>query len=312
MLIALVCAACTGAGTATEPARTSGPPTTTTTTTASVVTSPATSTAPTTEMTSAPESTAEPGSLSSIYAQYATTETYYADLDTDVFAPSEKGAWPVVVTLHGGGWFAGDRNSMNLLADRLAGRGMVVFNPSYRTVALGGRFPTTVDDVACAVGHARETADRFTDTPDRVVVVGYSAGAHLGALVTLAPGQFGTECGDGTSLGVDAFVGLAGPYDTDLFDFLLAPWFGTDRADDPEPWKQGNPFTYVQLAPEVPVLLLHGDADQVVPPIFSESFAAALEDAGIPVQLELLSGAEHGTINDPRVVGDRIADFIQP
>ncbi len=163
--------------------------------------------------------------------------------------------------------------------------------------------------MACAVALARDRAPEFTTTPDRVVIVGHSAGAHLASLVAVAPGAFGSDCPVPGSRAVDAFVGLAGPYDTDRFDFLLAPWFGTSLEEDPAPWEAGNPFTYLADAPDIPYVLVHGDLDEVVPPIFSEELAAALEDAGKDVTLELVARGDHGVVNAPLVVGDLIADL---
>lgn len=274
---------------------------TTTTTTAPPATTPS-ATSTTTERSG-------PSRQELVYDHFVETVPVQAGVEADVHAPEERGPWPVIVTVHGGGWFLGEPAAMGPLADGLAARGAVVVNTGYRTAGDGGGFPQSVDDVACAVALAREVAPAFTTTPDRVVIVGHSAGAHLASLVAVAPGTFGSGCPYTGSRAVDGFVGLAGPYDTDRFDFLLAPWFGTRFDEDPGPWEEGNPYTYLATAPDIPYLLIHGDEDQVVPAVFSEEFAAALEDAGLDVTLEILPRADHGVVNAPLVVGDRIAAF---
>lgn len=280
------------------------PTTTSTTTTTTTVSSAPTS--PSTTTTEAPAPTE-----AVVQFQFlAAGEIYANDQDVDIHAPNELGPWPVVVTIHGGGWFAGALGTMSALADDLAGRGAVVFNATYRTVTKGGSFPGTVDDVACAVAYARHRAPAFTTTPDRVVIVGHSAGAHLASLVALAPGEFGDGCPWAEDTTADALIGLAGPYNTDRLAVILGPFFGTDPRQDPGPWLRGNPLTYVADSPGIPILLIHGDADQVAPVEFSVEFEEALVDAGKPVVLELLPAAEHNAVRDPRVVAETIYEFI--
>jgi acetyl esterase/lipase len=271
---------------------------------AAVSAAPATTTTPATPPTPAPPSTTV-APATGVPEHLVATETSGRGGPVDVYAPAEVGPWPVIVTVHGGGWYGGSPDTMAPLADGLAARGAVVYNASYRTIRRRGRFPDTVDDVACAAANAVATASRYTTTPGAVVLVGHSAGAHLAALATLAPGRFGTACG---WAGAAGFVGLAGPYNTDLLGFLLEPFFGTRFAEDPEPWKAGNPLTYAADPREMPVLLLHGDADEVVAFSFTEELAAALAEGG-PVEAELLAGVDHASIIDPQQVADRILAF---
>jgi acetyl esterase/lipase len=167
-----------------------------------------------------------------------------------------------------------------------------------------------VDDVACAIEFARNSAAEFSTTPDQVTVVGYSAGAHLAALAAYAPGEFGQDCPSGPSQPPDAFVGLAGPYDVSQLGGLLAPLFGGTITELPEVWAAGNPLTWLADAPNIPALLIHGDADRVAPVAFSEELAAALTLAGKSVALEVLPGRSHGDVTSPRVVADRITAFL--
>lgn len=245
-----------------------------------------------------------------IYSNYVRTETLGTGLALDIHAPGEIGPWPVVVTIHGGGWFVGDRTSMGPLADGLAGRKVVAFNASYRTLSVGGVFPGMVDDIACAVQYAREAASEFTTSPDLVTVVGHSAGAHLSSLVAYAPGIFGQDCAGGPSRSPDAFVGLAGPYDIYQVGGLLSTMFGGTITEMPEAWAAGNPFTWIADSPDIPTLLIHGDADQVAPVAFSEELEEALRLAGRSVTLEILPGRSHSDAASPRVVADRIVRFL--
>jgi acetyl esterase/lipase len=282
---------------ATSPPAAATPPPTTTTT----VTSPTNTTSGVSPIEPDP---------TLIYGNYVRSESFGDGLELDIHAPSEVGPWPVVVTIHGGGWFVGDRTSMGPLADGLASRKAVVFNATYHTLTLGGMFPGMVDDIACAVQFARNAASEFTTTPELVTVIGHSAGAHLASLTAYAPGEFGQDCPEGPSRSADAFVGLAGPYDISQLGGLLTPMFGVPVSEDPELWAAGSPFTWIAGSPDIPTLLLHGDEDRVAPIAFSEELADSLTAAGRDVTFEVLSGRGHADANAPRVVGDRIAAFL--
>lgn len=270
--------------------------------------SPPPSTATTSADTTTPPPLAEPTTTTEPPSRFlASTEVYRDDLEVAVHAPPKMGSWPTVLLLHGGGWVAGERAMMTPLAEGLAERGVVAFNASYRTVSLGGRFPDMVDDVACALSYAAAAAGRFT-TAAGVWVVGYSAGAHLGALVTVAPDRFGSECPSVSPVG---FVGLAGPYNIDRIELALLPFFGVPRNEDPELWARGNPLFYVETAPYVPYRLVYGDSDRLVPPVFSEEFARALTGAGRDARTVMVPGADHSTIADPEVVADLIVGLLK-
>ena len=88
----------------------------------------------------------------------------------------------------------------------------------------------------------------------------------------------------------DALVGLAGPYDIRNFSDAAANLFAPD-ADDAT-WDAANPVLLAARRPEVPVLLLHGDADELVPAQFSQDFAAALRAGGHHATLSVLPGRE--------------------
>lgn len=229
-------------------------------------------------------------------------------LPVEIFAPAEVGAHPVLVTVHGGGWVTGSPAAMSPLADALSTEGVVVFNVTYRTMSEGGRFPGMVEDVACGIAYARSHAAEYTTTPERVYVAGHSAGAHLAALVALAPGSF--QCPDGGKAEPDGFVGLAGPYDVERIP-ILATLFGATIQEDPQTWAEGNPLTHAGTAPKIPILLIHGDEDTTVPSDFSTGLGDALGGAGLDVTVEILPGRTHPDVIDPAIVGDLIAAFIE-
>ena len=311
--LVVVLAACSGSdSTATTITSTAAPTEPRVTTTTS--TTPTTSSFPDSQ---APATTPPPpGSATTtepveeiLYEHWQGSFEYGDGLRIDVHAPEDRSNHPIAITVHGGGWFAGQLDSMGHLADGLAARGFVVFNATYRTIARGGSFPGTVEDVACAVAYARDHALDYSTTASHFTLIGHSAGAHLSSLVAFSPTTFGGECA-GAERGVDAWVGLAGSYDTDVYAFLLRPFFGTAFAEDPAPWRAGNPYTYVnEIDPSLELLFIHGDADEIVPIAMSEDLYLAADLAGASASLRIIPGAGHGEVNSPRLVGDMIAEL---
>jgi acetyl esterase/lipase len=230
-------------------------------------------------------------------------------LPIEIFGPEDVGEYPVVVMLHGGGWFGGSPPSMEPLAGHLASHGIVVFNSTYRTSA--GGFPESFDDVACDVRFALSAAPQYTTAHEPLTVVAHSAGAHIGSVVSLAGDLFGSDCPGTDEVRVDRFVGLAGPYDPTIYATVLAGYFGTRLEEDPAPWEAGSPYSYLDDNPELRILLIHGDKDDLVPIESSELFAEAASDAGLDVTMEILPGASHMAVKNPGLVGDTIAEFVK-
>lgn len=208
-----------------------------------------------------------------------------------------------VVLVPGGGWRSADPLGLQPLSERLVTEGFGVVTITYRTAGTGAVYPAPADDVACAVAFA---AEQMPGVP--VVAVGHSAGAHLAALVALAP-ERGNACPYPTHP-ADGVVGLAGPYDVAATYGLAGVLFGAPLDQEPELWADGNPLTWAAERPEVPFLLVHGDQDQVVPVSFSTGLATALEATGHDVSVQVLPGVDHVEVVDPTVIGDVVVDWL--
>ncbi len=193
------------------------------------------------------------------------------------------------------------------LADYLNLQGYLTVNTAYQLSINSPGFPGAVEDVSCAValaaGHPRSNGE--------VTVIGHSAGAHIGAIVALAADSYDDECEPPDSGTPARFVGLAGPYDTDRVGGIIVAFFGIDQESDPELWASGNPMNLADGETHLEVLLLHGDADGVVPVDFSESFATSLEAGGVSVEFSILPGVNHSGVTSPQVVGDLIVEWIE-
>ena len=171
-----------------------------------------------------------------------------------------------------------------------------------------------MQDVLCAAAFARRQATDVGAIGGPLVVVGHSAGGHLAAVAALSASRFAVPCADPPT-SIDGLVGMAGVYDTTDFTDMMTAFFGAARGDDPALWQSGDPLTYAatgNFPARLPVLLLHGDADTVVPLSQAQAFATALQHNGAPAtQLVVLPGVDHLGLLTSEDSGARIGLWLR-
>src|SRR5438445_8661260 len=113
-------------------------------------------------------------------------------LSGDLYLPKGVAKAPVIIAVHGGGWQNGNRATFKYLGPHLAKSGIGLFTISYR-LGKAGIYPKEVYDVKSAIQFVRAKAGDLGVDPDRIGLMGASAGAHLVALVGLAHDQFTSE-----------------------------------------------------------------------------------------------------------------------
>ncbi|MDO8121558.1 alpha/beta hydrolase [Isoptericola sp. b490] len=224
-------------------------------------------------------------------------------------AAEDNSPVPVVVLVPGGSWTSSDATGLLPLGRWLADRGAVVGVITYRTAADHAFFPVPAQDIACGLAQVVATVRAAGVSVGDVILVGHSAGAQLSALVALTGTRYATGC-DAAPVAPDGFVGLSGPYDVVVAGKPADALFGPDDTD-PSTWAVGNPMAQVALRPNLPVLLVHGLADETVPVSFTRQFAAALQDAGHPTQVQYLNGGDHMSTIDPDKVGPLISAWFR-
>jgi gluconolactonase len=131
----------------------------------------------------------------------------------DLFMPKGKGPFPAALIIHGGGWIKGDKMKFRAMGLEMANRGYVSMAIDYR-LAEEARFPANIQDCHAAVRYLRSHADKYRIDPERIGVVGGSAGAHLaGLLATTAKVKslHGKGGNAGVSSAVQAAVVMSGP-----------------------------------------------------------------------------------------------------
>lgn len=207
----------------------------------------------------------------------------------DVYAPSgiqTSELKPVVVFFYGGSWDSGDRADYRFAAEALTSQGFVAVVPDYR-VYPEVLFPDFLDDAAKAARWVKDNIARHGGDPQRVFLMGHSAGAHIAAMlaldaeylakVKLAPKDF------------RGMIGLAGPYDfLPLKKQTLKTIFGPEEGR----WRS-QPINYVS-GNNPPLLLLVGKKDTLVSPGNTERLAAKVESKGGPVKM--IEYADYGHI----------------
>ncbi|HVU36118.1 MAG TPA: alpha/beta hydrolase [Opitutaceae bacterium] len=216
---------------------------------------------------------------------------------------------PAIVYIHGGGWVKGDKAGPRdrHVAAALASGGYVVASIDY---ALGdGVWPKNLSDCRNAVRFVRANAARYRIDPNRIAVVGASAGAHLALMVGFTdPADLvsRTPPYPGVSCAVDAIVELYGI--TDLLtrrkpepdgtpdgppDTLhAAQMLGIDPREGAKLWRDASPVTHVRPGLP-PVLIAHGLSDTIVDYPQAVELANALRACGVPHQLVLIEGVGH-------------------
>ncbi len=206
----------------------------------------------------------------------------------DLYRPDTKSPQPGILLIHGGGWEAPDRRGqMDSIAERLAERGYVVMNATYR-FAPQYVYPAAVDDLREALKWLRRHAVDYGVRQDRIGVFGYSAGGQLAALLAVQSPRSAPH--------VQAAVIGGAP--TDLRKYsggkLVPQFLGATRTEKPELYGKASPITYV-TPDDPPLFIYHGGADRLVTPDHAQDFKTALDQAGVRNELYILRGRGHVT-----------------
>ena len=234
---------------------------------------------------------------------------YLPGLEAHPHVPEGTGSAPVVVMIPGGSWQSAHPSGLEPLAEALAAAGVVAVPVRIRASADDVVYPTPVEDVLCALADGAATAREAGIEPARLVLLGHSSGAHLSAVATLAAARFSPDCEDPVVV-PDALIGLAGPYDIRQFADAADALFAAPLDEAPAEWEAANPVIHADLRPEVPVLLLHGEADDVVPASFTTDFGTALAAAGHPTTVRVLVGEDHDTVYAAETVAGPVIDWL--
>lgn len=216
----------------------------------------------------------------------------YAD-----FYRSQIDAAPLIVAASGGGWCRGNRHSLAQWGEHFSKHGYSFASVDYRRAGDRPAFPENANDVCKALNYFTTHASRHGVDPNRIGILGVSAGAHLAALCLLSS-EFITPK-------LKCMACIYGPYDllthwqsdlrknTESKSDLTQRMIGSSPFDAPDLYHRASPARLVKSEDRLPVFLGWGDKDFEVSPKQSETFALTLHQAGYPVRRMELAGAGH-------------------
>lgn len=245
---------------------------------------------------------------------------YLLDLYIPKFDSSKP--LPLLVFIHGGGWFNLNKNICPGRSFARAGFAIACINYRYSTEA---PFPAQIQDVMEAVRWLKANAQKYGYDRDRIGVFGDSAGGHLSALLGTAANDRSALQGDTAypqiSPQVRAVVDWYGPTDfkkvprafegeptpEKLSQSKNRPWRiyteavyrllrGTAR-DRPALAARANPITYIDER-DPPFLVIHGEGDRVVPTSQSDLLVRTLERGKVEVEYARLRDLDHNYYRD--------------
>src|SRR5271170_3542131 len=232
--------------------------------------------------------------------EYGRAGKYSLRLDAHI--PDGTGPFGAVILVHGGAWVAGDRtNNVQPLFQPLSDAGFAWFSISYRLKGDVVRNPigaalqlgTAENDVRRAVAFVKQHASEYRVNPNKIALIGESAGGQLACMAALRPDP------EGAVQGVVAFY-----TPSDLARLVRTSNIIPDNVRDAVKGTlvddalmagltEFSPINYVS-ATSPPFLLIHGTDDNVVPFAQSERFCDKLRTAGVDCELYPVQGGGHG------------------
>lgn len=217
----------------------------------------------------------------------------------DVYAPAKGKDLPVVLWIHGGGWRAGDKASVQKKPQAFADKGFVFVSTNYRFVPKV-TVKEMAGDIAKAIRWVHDHAQEYGGDPKSIFVMGHSAGAHLAALVCTDDRYLKAE-----GLPLSIIKGCM-PVDVSVYDIpkrikeggsLKPGAISATFGETEESQRDLSPATHVAKGKNIPPFLILHVADRPETKAQSHWLADKLKDAGIAAKVVAAEGTTHGTIN---------------
>jgi pectinesterase len=214
-----------------------------------------------------------------------------------VYTPTNPGKYPAILDVHGGGWSKRQLEADRPMMERLAQRGFVTALVSYR-LSGEARYPAALHDCKSAIRFMRHNAGKLGINPERIGLIGGSAGGHLAGLTAFTAGKWQFEGAGplhGTNSNVQACIIMAASQD--LLEANIKgtssnalEFFGNSCADYPELYRQASPITHIRKGVP-PTIFIEGEKDTLK--IGRKEAMEKLEELGIETGLHTLKYAPH-------------------
>jgi acetyl esterase/lipase len=225
----------------------------------------------------------------------------------DVYSPPNAKNLPVVFWIHGGGWQTGDKSSVQLKPQVFMDKGFVFVSTNYRLLP-SVDMATIVRDVARSIRWVHDHIAEYGGDPQRLLIMGHSAGAQLAALICADDRYLKAE---GLSL---AITKGCVPVDGDTYDVpaiietaetrrrvhgLPQAKFGHREkfGNDPAKHRDFSAVTHVARDKGIPPFLILFVADHPDTSAQAQRLGNVLKDAGVAVTLFGAKETNHGKLN---------------
>ena len=210
-------------------------------------------------------------------------------LQLDLYKPKNlAGPAPLLVFIHGGGWKGGKRSDYLVYLVAFAQKGYITATVSYRLLK-DAPYPACVEDITDAVQWFFKNGDTYGYDPDRICLIGGSAGAHLSMLAAYGWGEDRWKNdsipANESHHRIKAVVDIYGPADLTtpyartqslVNNFIAHSWL-----ERPDQYLAASPIRYVS-SDDPPTMILHGTSDNLVPVSQSDSLNVHLARVNVP------------------------------
>jgi acetyl esterase/lipase len=203
-------------------------------------------------------------------------------LQLDIYKPGNiKDRAPLLIFLHGGGWRKGNRADMLPLLLDFAKKGYITATVSYRF----GPYPQCVEDISDAVNWFYDHGDEYGYDPDRIAIIGASAGAHLAMMAGYGWNEKTKRDTVTRKHRIKAVVNIFGPVDLTT-DFgkhhpTATSFIGKSYEEAPELYREASPIVYVDKN-SPPTMTIQGTSDELVPNSQADQLKQRLDSLGVP------------------------------
>ena len=226
----------------------------------------------------------------------------------DVYSPDGARNLPVVFWIHGGGWQTGDRTDVQIKPQAFAEKGFVFVSTGYRLLP-NVEMITIFQDVAKSMHWVHDHIAEYGGDPNRILVMGHSAGAQLAALISIDNRYLKAE-----GLSLDIIKGCV-PVDGDTYDvpaiidvaetrqrvhgFPPPTWGHRQKfGNDPAKHRDYSAVYHIAKGKAIPPFLILHVADHPDTSIQAARLETALKDAGVPVKRFTARETNHNKLND--------------
>lgn len=217
----------------------------------------------------------------------------------DFYRPKNKKTVPVVVLVHGGGWFQGSRKTFQAMAVMLAEKGFAVANIDYR-LSGESKFPGAIEDCKAAIRWVRANAKSYNLNSNKIFGIGGSAGGHIIAMSALTDEDVYEGNGGNASYssklqaaiilgsGVDQYKRALEAKNNTIRNCVT--FFGEFKGNEAI-YKEASPINHLTKG-DPPIFMLDAELDR--PGLRYVDFIEKMNSLNIPNTFDIIPDAKHG------------------